>query len=187
MRDAVIFLSLCFGLISATSQAGTIHDAAKKGDVAGITAVLDAGVSVNESDGIAPPLHYAVRIGNLEAVKLLVQRGGDVNAPSVSGTLPLVPAVVKGNAEVIKLLLDHDANQRKATMRSARTFPAPWRVEPTEGGHFVVKDATGFSVCYVYARNESAVRNQYMTPAEALVITQQIAELPELSRGARAI
>jgi hypothetical protein len=22
-------------------------------------------------------------------------------------------------------------------------IPAPWRVEPTEGGHFVVKDATG--------------------------------------------
>jgi hypothetical protein len=34
---------------------------------------------------------------------------------------------------------------------SARSFPGTWRVEHTEGGHFVVKDATGFSVCYVYA------------------------------------
>jgi hypothetical protein len=40
-----------------------------------------------------------------------------------------------------------------------RTFPAPWRVEPTEGGNFVVKDATGFSVCYVYAGKEEALTN----------------------------
>ena len=70
-------------------------------------------------------------------------------------------------------------------MNVSRSFPGPWRVELTEGGHFVVKDATGFSVCYVYARNDNALRNQYMTPAEALVIAEQIARLPELTRGAR--
>ena len=64
-----------------------------------------------------------------------------------------------------------------------RTFPAPWRVDVTEGGHFVIKDATGFSVCYVYARTDSALRNQYMTPAEAL---EQIAKLPELAQGHQA-
>ena len=37
---------------------------------------------------------------------------------------------------------------------SARTFPGPWRVDVTEGGYFVVKDATGFSIfalCHIYA------------------------------------
>jgi hypothetical protein len=29
---------------------------------------------------------------------------------------------------------------------SARRFPEPWRVGAIEGGHLVVKDATGFSV-----------------------------------------
>jgi hypothetical protein len=53
---------------------------------------------------------------------------------------------------------------------SVRSFPGPWRVEVTEGGHFVVKDATGFSVCYIYARNDEALRNSYMTHAEAVVI-----------------
>lgn len=67
---------------------------------------------------------------------------------------------------------------------SARNFPGPWQVEATEGSHFVVKDATGFPVCYVYARTDSALRNQYMTPAEALVIAEQIAKPPEL--GAKA-
>jgi hypothetical protein len=61
---------------------------------------------------------------------------------------------------------------------SLRTFPAPWRVEPTEGGHFVVKDATGFSICYVYARKDEALRSSYMTHAEAVMIAEAIAKLP---------
>lgn len=64
---------------------------------------------------------------------------------------------------------------------SSRTFPGPWRVDVTEGGHFVVKDANGFPICYVYARNDEALRNIYMTPAEAIVIAEAIARLPELA------
>jgi len=65
---------------------------------------------------------------------------------------------------------------------SHRTFPGPWRVELTEGGHFVVMDATGFSVCYVYARTDEALRSSYMTHAEAVVIAEAIAKLPDLER-----
>jgi hypothetical protein len=32
-------------------------------------------------------------------------------------------------------------------------------VDVTEGGHFVVKDATEFSICYVYARKDEALRS----------------------------
>ena len=66
---------------------------------------------------------------------------------------------------------------------SARTFPGPWRVEVTEGGHFVVKDANAFPICYVYARADEALHNIYMTPAEAVVIAEAIARLPELAHG----
>src|SRR5215217_3974956 len=45
-------------------------------------------------------------------------------------------------------------------MKPNRRFPAPWRVERTEGGHFVVKDATGFSICYVSAREDEALRSR---------------------------
>jgi hypothetical protein len=62
-----------------------------------------------------------------------------------------------------------------------RRFPAPWRVELTESGHFVVKDATGFSVCYVYARKDEALRSSYMTRAEAVMIAEAIASLPDVT------
>ena len=66
-------------------------------------------------------------------------------------------------------------------MTPNRRFPAPWRVERTEGGHFVVKDATGFSICYVYARKDEALRSSYMTHAEAAVIAEAIARLPDVA------
>jgi hypothetical protein len=66
---------------------------------------------------------------------------------------------------------------------SHRTFPGPWRVELTEGGHFVVKDATGFPICYAYARNDEALCSSYMTHAEAAVIAEAIAKLPEIRRN----
>jgi hypothetical protein len=58
-----------------------------------------------------------------------------------------------------------------------RTFPGPWRVEATEGSQFVVKDANGFALAYVYARNDAALHGEYLTPAEALVIAEAIAQL----------
>ena len=67
---------------------------------------------------------------------------------------------------------------------SPRTFPAPWRVEQTEGGQFVVKDANGFSLAYVYARTDEALRDQDFSPAEAMVIAETIAKLPEIAKAA---
>jgi hypothetical protein len=67
-------------------------------------------------------------------------------------------------------------------MRSVRTFPGPWRVEVTASRHFVVKDATGFAICYIYPREDEALRGVYMTPAEAVAIAEAIAKLPELGR-----
>jgi cytochrome c len=110
MRTEVRFLLIFFCLIPAVSHAGAIHDAAKKGDVAGIAVALDAGANVNESDGMAPPLFYAISKAQLEAAKLLIERGADVNAPSGLGVGPLGAAVGKRNVELVKLLLDHGAN-----------------------------------------------------------------------------
>jgi cytochrome c len=110
MRASVIVLSVYFCLAPLSSEAAAIHDAAQKGDVAAIAAALDTGANVNESDGTATPLYYAVRRGHFEAAKLLIERGADVNMPSALGALPLAPAAGRGKIEFIKLLLDHGAN-----------------------------------------------------------------------------
>src|SRR5215207_9894737 len=106
MRSLIIFLLICIGFIPST-QAAAIHDAAKKGDVAVLSAALDAGANINESDGAATPLYYAVQGAQLGAAKLLIERGADVNALSALGVATLGPAVGKRNIELIQLLLDH--------------------------------------------------------------------------------
>ncbi|WP_353646128.1 ankyrin repeat domain-containing protein [Mesorhizobium sp. WSM2239] len=109
MRAGMLLL-ICFCLIPMTSQAAAIHDAAKKGDIAAIAAALDAGANVNESDGLAAPLHYAINRQRLDAAKLLIERGADVNAVSKIGGTPLMAAVAKNRFEFITLLLAHGAN-----------------------------------------------------------------------------
>jgi cytochrome c len=101
-------------LIPLTSQAAAIHDAAKKGDMAAITAALDAGANVNDPDAFATPLYYAVSRQHLDAAKLLIDRGADVNAGSKIGGPPLKAAIAKSKPELITLLLAHGADPNVA-------------------------------------------------------------------------
>ena len=106
----LLWISFC--LIPLTSHAAAIHDAAKKGDVAAITAALDAGANVNDPDGFATPLYYAVSRQHLDAAKLLIDRGADVNVGSKISGPPLKAAVAKRKPELITLLLAHGADPK---------------------------------------------------------------------------
>jgi len=58
-----------------------LFEAARAGDVVGITAALDRGANVNaKSRYDVTALIFAAGGGRLDAVKLLVARGADVNA-----------------------------------------------------------------------------------------------------------
>jgi cytochrome c len=113
MRSRML-LWICFCLIPLTSQAAGIHDAAKKGDIAAITAALDAGANVNEPDAFTTLLYYAVSRQHIDAAKLLIDRGADVNAGSKVAGPPLKAAVAKSNIELITLLLAHGADPNVA-------------------------------------------------------------------------
>jgi hypothetical protein len=73
---------------------------------------------------------------------------------------------------------DHPTQQRR--------FPAPWVAEPIPGG-FIVKDANGITVAWVYSRDD-LVRNTgghgWLTSDEARRIAAGIARLPALIGGA---
>ncbi|PAP93247.1 ankyrin repeat domain-containing protein [Mesorhizobium wenxiniae] len=109
MRVFLLFIPLLLLHIPIVSHAADIHDAAMKGDVAAITAALDAGAGIDESDGNATPLYFAVWMGHIEAAKLLIERGADVNAQTTWGP-PLMAAVGIGKIDLLNLLLERDAD-----------------------------------------------------------------------------
>nr|XP_043608185.1 ankyrin-3 [Erigeron canadensis] len=53
------------------------------------------------------PLHYAARHGDTHAVKLLVNRGYDVNIPDGDGYTPLMLAAREGNGKMCELLISY--------------------------------------------------------------------------------
>jgi cytochrome c len=107
-----VLLILMMYLAPSMSLAAPIHDAAKNGDVPALTAALEAGDDVNESDGWATPLWYAARRGHEDAAKLLIARGADVNLTTKSSGPPLLGAIERKNGILVKLLLVSGADPK---------------------------------------------------------------------------
>ena len=83
-------------------------------DISGVRKLLDAGVSPNscvrEPDGGRLTLEKAAEGGDVAMVRLLLDRGAEVNGEDLWGGTAIVDASVRGNADVVKLLIDRGAD-----------------------------------------------------------------------------
>jgi ankyrin repeat protein len=72
----------------------SLSDAVWSGDLAGVDAVIEAGVDVNAVDGDRwPPLHLAIEQMEVEIARRLITAGAQVNRDSGQGWTPLVHAI----------------------------------------------------------------------------------------------
>jgi hypothetical protein len=79
---------------------------------------IEAGVDVNYqyplaknyADGMTPLL-YAAKWGNFEIVKLLIEKGANVNARDINGNTALSAARTNNHETVYNYLLEHGANE----------------------------------------------------------------------------
>jgi len=93
--------------------AGPIHDAARKGDVKKVQALIQADPTVvNSKDNMGDtPLHVAALHGELAVAQALVAAGADVNAKNLAG--PFTPGDLgdflssSNHADPVKLLTVH--------------------------------------------------------------------------------
>jgi ankyrin repeat protein len=89
--------------------------AAKHGDCAALAALLDADptlLNARDSDG-STPLHCACWKGNLDAARLLLERGAEVDSLRSGGhygTTPLHAAAHGNHRDIVRLLLEHGAS-----------------------------------------------------------------------------
>lgn len=109
--------SVLIALLALTAGcAGSLNRMAEKGDVDGMSRLLDRGARVNRVglDG-RTPLGAAIEGGEPAAVKLLLDRGADVEAPAFGAQwgrrldTPLQAAAESGKLEIVRLLLERGA------------------------------------------------------------------------------
>ena len=60
-------------------------------------------------------LMYATHRGDIDIVRLLLERGADPNKQTKDGWTPLMYATEKGNIDIVRLLLENGADPTKRT------------------------------------------------------------------------
>ncbi|MBW2570521.1 MAG: ankyrin repeat domain-containing protein [Deltaproteobacteria bacterium] len=117
-RNTVLKIHLCFifGLLLLMTGCGpALRQAAIKGDINSVKALLDQGVDVNEKFlGSWTALMLASDNEHIEVVKMLLDRGAtNINATSVGWTA-LSMAARRGHTDIVNLLIDRGADIDKA-------------------------------------------------------------------------
>jgi ankyrin repeat protein len=69
----------------------------------------DGQIPLADPVGGLSALHFAVREGALESVRILLAKGADINQTSIDGSAPLLVAVQNGHYEIAQFLLDKGA------------------------------------------------------------------------------
>jgi ankyrin repeat protein len=119
LRSLLLVTLLSVGVVS---YAGSIHDAAKSGDLEQIQRLVVKGVDVNEqTTRDETPLIIAALAGKGEVVNYLLQRGADINAKSASGLTALHAAAYAGQPEIVSLLVAKGAAVNDASNRFETT------------------------------------------------------------------
>lgn len=110
MRYVFAFIAVILWTESA-ALAGPLHDAAKAGDVALVTQLLEQGADIAEPDASGePPLLIAALAGNKQVVALLLDKGADIEIRNRGGLTALHAAAYGGNVEVVELLVSKGAD-----------------------------------------------------------------------------
>jgi len=99
-----------------------------------VLALLEKGAQVNRPGWTA--LHYAAAAGDLDIMKLLLERHAYIDAASPTGTTPLMLAAREGQEDAVKLLLEEGADatlKDRAWRENAAEFAVraqkPWIAE----------------------------------------------------------
>jgi ankyrin repeat protein len=133
LRIAGLLLLLILPLtIAAQSLDEQLLAATRKSDAVKVKELLTQGANVNaKSPYGATPLFFACDRSNVEIVKILLEKGADVNVKDTFyGASPLGWSLGKGNAEIVRMLVEKGAKDSANALGFA-----------LEGGHLELAKA----------------------------------------------
>ena len=120
MKRALIVLCMCSTAVGGAAPAvdstlsDDFYDAIRANDLARVRALADSKSAVNVTDRHgATPLMFAAVVGSVDAMKLLLARGADVNHQADGGATALMWAAT--DPAKVRLLLDSRADPNRAT------------------------------------------------------------------------
>jgi len=128
----------------------SLIDAAAKGDLDTVKALLDSGVNINAKEEVTgfTPLIAAAYHGDLDTVEFLLEKGADVNAKTSRGVTALIAASIdENNTEIAKLLLDKgaDVNAKTKSGKTALQFSSFMEEFVSEIPERIAKGTSGAS------------------------------------------
>lgn len=117
--DIIRLLHRCGTTADTTDVGGKspLFRAVMSGDLDTVQALLGGGASPNppRSEMVSmSPLDWAITMGTPDMVRLLVERGANVNEMDPHGHTPLHRAAMKGNFEAARILLEAGADPNQA-------------------------------------------------------------------------
>ncbi len=118
--------------------------AARTGDLAGIKRYLSEGADIDKlsPDTNISALSWATMMGEAEAIKLLIERGANINVRQEDGGTPLHIAVALGRAEIAELLIKEGADvaaKNRGGQVPASGLYIPWGMLKFMIGMFDIK------------------------------------------------
>lgn len=121
LRILTLVLLLVTTTTATADDKEKLFEAARKGDVAAVKALLDKGVDVNAKTAYGlTALGFAADQGHVDVVKLLIERKADVNVKDTYyKSTPLSWALMRERTEVIRLLLKAGATGESGVLYSA--------------------------------------------------------------------
>jgi len=99
--------------------------ASTAGSIAIARFLIAHGADLKTGEGGATPLLSAARANDFDLVRLLVEKGVDVNAATAKGDTPLQFAAGAGNLAMVKLLLAKGADVNAATNEALKVRKGP--------------------------------------------------------------
>ena len=107
-------MALMIAAVIGVLPAAEIHDAAESGDTKALESLLkqDAKLAMLKDKAGDQPLHHAAQKGQVEAARLLLDSGADVNARGFDDWTPLHWAAKSGSKALCKFLLEKGADPK---------------------------------------------------------------------------
>ncbi len=110
IRNIAVFLLLSWHAVAYGAAYDDFISAVKRGDAVEVASWIKRGMDPNTLDPNGMPvLHLAARDGSLDAVKVILAAGANIDRRNTAGESALMLAAIQGHKEVVNFLIQKEA------------------------------------------------------------------------------